>query len=107
MGIRKSLLYSRLFNDLNGAKRGENRLLPLFKAVSKLLNDETIRKMPIPTEKEILDFLANNNFVNFSKLARKFRIKRYAIPDILAPLVKKKLLFVEGIGSHKFVRLKK
>ena len=63
--------------------------------------------MPIPTEKEILDFLEKSNFVNFSKIARHFKFNPQAVQDIIKSLIKRKVVFIEKIGSNKFVRLKK
>ena len=68
---------------------------------------EKPRNMPIPTEKEILDFLSENSFVNFSKIARQFKIKNKIVPDVLRPLVQRKLILIEKLGSNKFVRMKK
>lgn len=76
--------------------------------VSKCLNYiEKSKKMSIPTEKEILDFLSENPFVNFSKIARKFKIKNEIVPDVLKPLVQQKLILIQKFGSNKLVRLKK
>jgi len=63
--------------------------------------------MPIPTEKEVLDFLEKSNFVNFSMIARHFKFNPQAVPDIISPLIKRKVIFIEKVGSNKFVRLKK
>ena len=62
--------------------------------------------MPIPTEEELTEFLCSNFFVNFSKIARKFRIKNEAVPDVIKPLIKRNIVFIETVGSNKFVRLK-
>ena len=63
--------------------------------------------MPIPTEKEILDFLEKSNFVNFSMIARHFEFNPQAVLDIISPLIKRKVVFIEKVGSNKFVRLRK
>ncbi len=63
--------------------------------------------MPIPTEKDIIEFVSKGKLVNYSRIARKFHIKKLAVPDIIEPLIRRKIIVIEKVGSNKFVRFKK
>ena len=63
--------------------------------------------MVIPTEKELLEFISTSEFINFSKIAKKFGIKNDAVSDFLKPLIQRRSAKVVRIGANKFVRVKK
>jgi len=61
----------------------------------------------IPTEKELLEFIAKREFVNFSIIAKFFEIKNTTASDLVQDLVKTKKVKVFKIGGSKMVRLVK
>ena len=61
----------------------------------------------IPTEHELLQFLMKRELVNFSLIARHFRIKNATVSDLIMALKAKKLVDVKKFGQSKVVMVKK
>ena len=61
----------------------------------------------IPTDSELVDYIKNNDIVNYSSIAKHFKIKNTTVSDLIDALVKKKLVEVKQIGGSKIVRVKK
>lgn len=59
----------------------------------------------IPTEKELLDFIGRQDIVNFSLIARHYKLKNATVSDIIKDIERKKLIEVKKIGGSKIVRL--
>ena len=60
----------------------------------------------IPTEKELIGFIKKKKFVNFSAIARSYKIHNATVSDLIDLLVYKKLVKVEKMGGSKVVVLK-
>ena len=61
----------------------------------------------IPSEKELLDFIRKHDLVNYSLIAKHFKLKNATVSDLIDSLEKKKLVDVKKLGGSKVVRLKK
>lgn len=60
----------------------------------------------IPNEKELISFIRNRNFVNYSMIAKHYEINNATVSDLINDLVKKKLVTVNLIGGNKIVQVK-
>lgn len=60
----------------------------------------------IPTDKELLEFIRKNDIVNYTLIARHFKIKNTTVSDLIDGLEKKRLLEVRKLGGSKIVRIK-
>ncbi|MEK6861435.1 MAG: hypothetical protein AABY07_05675 [Nanoarchaeota archaeon] len=61
----------------------------------------------IPLEKELLDFIRKHDLVNYTLIAKHYKIKNTTVSDIIDALEKKKLVEVRKLGGSKIVRIKK
>lgn len=61
----------------------------------------------VPTEKELLEFIKNRGFVNYSIIAKNFEIKNSTVSDLINDLEKKKLVKVQKLGGNKLILLVK
>ncbi len=60
----------------------------------------------IPTEEELMNFIKNKDLVNFSSIAKHFKIKNNTVSDLILKLEYKKLVEVSQLGGNKIVRIK-
>lgn len=60
----------------------------------------------IPTEKELSEFIRKHDLVNYSLIAKHFKIKNSTVSDLIDLLEKKKLVEVKKLGGSKIVRIK-
>lgn len=61
----------------------------------------------IPDEQELLDFLHTHDLVNFSIIAKHFKIKNTTVSDLIHALQEKHLITIKQLGASKVVRIKK
>jgi Mn-dependent DtxR family transcriptional regulator len=59
-----------------------------------------------PTEKELLTFVKKKGLVNFSMIAKHFKIQNTTVSDLISSLEQKKVLRVKKLGGSKLVLLK-
>ncbi|MBT3866026.1 hypothetical protein HOF78_02900 [Candidatus Woesearchaeota archaeon] len=59
-----------------------------------------------PTEKELISFIKKKGLVNFSMIAKHFKIQNTTVSDLIASLETKKVLRVKKLGGSKLVLLK-
>ena len=59
-----------------------------------------------PTEKELLTFVKKKGLVNFSMIAKHFKIQNTTVSDLISSLEQKKVLGVKKLGGSKLVLLK-
>lgn len=60
----------------------------------------------IPKEKDLLEFIAKRDLVNFSAIAKYYGLKNMTVSDIIKDLEKRKLVVVKKLGGSKIVRIK-
>ncbi len=56
----------------------------------------------IPKEIDLLEFISNNDFVNYSRIAEKFNISNLVVPELIRPLTSSK-----KIGRSKYIEILK
>ncbi len=59
-----------------------------------------------PTEKELITFVKKKGLVNFSMIAKHFKIQNTTVSDLIASLENRKVLSVKKLGGSKLVLLK-
>ncbi|MBT4577198.1 hypothetical protein HOB91_02620 [Candidatus Woesearchaeota archaeon] len=59
-----------------------------------------------PTEKELITFIKKKGLVNFSMIAKHFKIQNTTVSDLVASLEQKKVLSIKKLGGSKLVLLK-
>lgn len=59
-----------------------------------------------PTEKELISFVKKKGLVNFSMIAKHFKIQNTTVSDLVVSLEKKKVLRIKKLGGSKLVLLK-
>ena len=59
----------------------------------------------LPTEAELLSYIKREKLVNYTKIAKRFKISNQTVPDILQPLLKNKEIRIKKVGSYKFVEV--
>lgn len=60
----------------------------------------------IPSEKELISFIKVRDFVNYSTIAKFYKINNATVSDLINDLVEKKLVIVKKIGGSKLIKLK-
>ena len=59
-----------------------------------------------PTEKELITFVKKKGLVNFSMIAKHFKIQNTTVSDLISSLEQKKVLRIIKLGGSKLVLLK-
>lgn len=57
----------------------------------------------LPSETELLAYIKKEKLVNYTKIARRFKISNQTVPDLLQPLLNKKKIRIKKVGSYRFV----
>ncbi|MEK6907309.1 MAG: hypothetical protein AABW45_02170 [Nanoarchaeota archaeon] len=60
----------------------------------------------IPKEEELIKFIKSKNLVNFSSIARHFKIKNTTVSDLIQDLEHNNLVEVQALGGSKIVRVR-
>lgn len=61
----------------------------------------------IPTENELIEFIKKHDLINYSIIAKHFKIKNSTVSDLIQSLQEKQLITIKQLGASKVVRLKK
>ena len=59
----------------------------------------------MPTESELMAYCKRVKLVNFTKIAKHFKVSPHSVPDILKPCLETGMLRIRKIGSSKFVEV--
>ena len=57
----------------------------------------------LPTEKELLSYIKKEKLVNYTKIAKKFKVSNQTVPDLLKHLLENRKIRIKKIGAYKFV----
>ena len=60
----------------------------------------------IPNEKELIEFIKKGDMVNYSIIAKRYKINNATVSDLIDSLIYKKLVVVKKLGGSKIIRLK-
>ena len=60
----------------------------------------------IPNEKELIEFIKKGDMVNYSIIAKRYKINNATVSDLIDLLVHKKLVVVKQAGGNKFVEVR-
>ncbi len=61
----------------------------------------------IPKEEELVEFIERRDLVNFSAIAKFYKIRNITAADLVYDLEKKGLVEIKELGGSKVVRVKK
>lgn len=59
----------------------------------------------LPTEAELLQYIGKEKLVNYTRIAKKFKISNNTVPDLLKPLLRKRKIRIKKVGSYRFVEV--
>ncbi len=79
----------------------------IYKEKTRNIREGRYHRLGIPSREELVKFIKNRTFVNFSDIARFYSLNNATVSDLVDDLVGMKLVKIKKIGANKIVMVKK